>query len=54
MGNNIEGSVVVITGAVATELPNSVTEPDMAEGITSTTRSLRFLPNRSPKPSRSP
>lgn len=41
MSNNIEGKVVVINirttvispGAVDTELPNSVTEPDMAEGF---------------------
>src|SRR5207249_8406752 len=46
-------TTVISPGAVATELPNSVTERISPRASTSTTTSLRFLPNRSPKPSRS-
>ena len=39
-------TTVISPGAVATELPNSVTEPDVAESIHKFYEETRFLPNR--------
>jgi NADP-dependent 3-hydroxy acid dehydrogenase YdfG len=51
-------ATVISPGAVATELPSSVTDPGAAERIRSSMRRSRFLPNpsrgQSPSPSASP
>ena len=40
-------TTVISPGAVATEPPNSVTEPDVAEGVQKFYKRWRFRPNRS-------
>ena len=48
-------TTVISPGAVATELPNSITEPDVAESVQQVLCGVsRFPPIRSPGPSPSP
>jgi NADP-dependent 3-hydroxy acid dehydrogenase YdfG len=47
-------TTIISPGAVATELPNSITEPDVSDASTSSTRRSRFRPIHSRGPSSSP